>query len=101
MLHRGGKIDDGTAVADTTGRLSVDDEGGPCVDPTQCTELVEIDLGQRRCGDPATDDVDDGIDAAEGRDRLGEESFHVQLVGDVGADGDGGAVVAEDRVDGR
>ena len=45
--------------------------------------------------------MDDDVDAAERCNRLGEEPLHVQIVGDVGADGHGVAVAREDRFDGR
>jgi len=45
--------------------------------------------------------MDHHVDAAERRDRLGEEPLHVQIVSDVGADGHGVAVVREDRIDDR
>ena len=45
------------------------------------------------------DGVDDGIDAAERCDGLGEEPLRVQIVSDVGADGHGVAVTGQDRFD--
>src|SRR5690349_1192086 len=99
--RRAGQVDDRTAVAKVLGCLLADDEGGPCVDPDQCIELVKPDLGYVRRGDPAAGGVDDDVDAAERCDRLGEEPLHVQIVSDVGADGHSVAVVREDRIDDR
>ena len=82
-------------------RLPVDDQRRARVDATQRIELVEIDVDYRRRDDPAFDGVHDGVDPAERRDRLGEEPLHVQVVGDVGADGHRGAAAGEDRLDGR
>ena len=89
-------------VAHVTGRFPVDDEGGPGAGPHQLVELGQVDPGHRSRGNPAAaGGVDDHVDAAEGRHRLGEEPGHVQIVSDVSADGDRVAVVGQDRFDGR
>lgn len=84
-----------------TGRLPVDDEAGPRVEPAQGVERVGIDVGHRIGRDPAAGGVDDDVNATEGCDRLGEEPLHVQFVGDVGAYRHGGTPVGENHLDGR
>jgi hypothetical protein len=63
--------------------------------------LIRISASNSSRPAPVTGGVDDDVDAAERGDRLGEEPLHVQVVGDVGADGHGVAASREDRIDGR
>ena len=58
-------------------------------------------LGQRSRGDVAAYGVDDGVDRTERLDRLVEEPLDVQIVGDVGADGDSSAASGQNRLHGR
>src|SRR6478752_10210166 len=69
-------MDNDAATSELTRRLLVDHPGGP------------------RIG------VHDDVHAAEGGDGLAEETFHVELVGDVGANRERRAVRADDLVDG-
>jgi hypothetical protein len=45
--------------------------------------------------------MDEDVDRAERLDGLGEEPLHVQLVRDIGTDGDGRGVASEERLDRR
>jgi len=82
------------------GRLSVDEECGSRGDPAYGVELVQLGIGHSRRGDLAADGMDDDVDPAERFDGFREESGDVHDVGDVGADGLGGAMVGKHHVHG-
>jgi hypothetical protein len=97
--HRIRQIDDCASGAHVTRGLLIDDKGGPLVRPAQRVELVDPNLPHAGWGDRTEHGVDEGVNCSEQLYRLSEESFDVQVVVDVGADGNRGAVAVEYGLD--
>ena len=92
-------VDDRAAVTKLTRRLPVHDERAENACRQRRTERVEAAGGTRTETDLSAG-VDDDVDAPERLDRLSEQPLDVELVGDVAANGERGAVRGEDLLDG-